>query len=66
MRLLQLCCKLNVYGSFLSWLCRCDVLKLAMIKNQFVAEKLFNGNVYDCMCKYEAASGHPPESSHSK
>ena len=37
---------------------RCDVLKLAMIKNQFMAEKLFQGNVYDCMCKYEPAVSH--------
>ena len=36
--------------------CRCDVLKLAMIKNSFMAEKLFQGEVYDCMCKYERAA----------
>ncbi|KAL3145762.1 hypothetical protein ABBQ38_015142 [Trebouxia sp. C0009 RCD-2024] len=35
---------------------RCDVLKLAMIKNSFMAERLFNGEVYDCMCKYEHAA----------
>ena len=37
-------------------ICRCDVLKLAMIKNSFMAEKLFQGEVYDCMCKYERAA----------
>ena len=44
---------------------RCDVLKLAMIKNQFMAEKLFQGNVYDCMCKYEPAVSHSQSSSPS-
>ncbi|KAJ3694314.1 hypothetical protein LUZ60_009794 [Juncus effusus] len=32
---------------------RCDALKLAMIKNQRLAEKLFNGNIYDCICRFE-------------
>jgi type II pantothenate kinase len=31
----------------------CDCLKVAMIKNQKVAETLFQGNIYDCMCKFE-------------
>ncbi|XP_038982983.1 LOW QUALITY PROTEIN: pantothenate kinase 2-like [Phoenix dactylifera] len=32
---------------------KCDVLKLAMVKNQRLAEKLFNGNIYDCVCRFE-------------
>lgn len=44
---------------------KCDVLKLAMIKNQFMAEKLFQGNVYDCMCKYEPAVSQSQTSSPS-
>jgi len=32
---------------------RCDSLKLAMVKNKRVAEKLFNGNIYDCVCLFE-------------
>ncbi|KAL3694170.1 hypothetical protein R1sor_007821 [Riccia sorocarpa] len=32
---------------------KCDVLKLAMIKNQRVADKLLNGSLYDCVCRYE-------------
>ncbi|XP_010940070.1 pantothenate kinase 2 isoform X2 [Elaeis guineensis] len=32
---------------------RCDALKLAMVKNQRLAEKLFNGNIYDCVCRFE-------------
>ncbi|KAF9626720.1 hypothetical protein IFM89_038894 [Coptis chinensis] len=34
---------------------RCDTLKLAMVKNQRLAEKLVNGNIYDCVCRYEPA-----------
>ncbi|EHA8590419.1 pantothenate kinase 2 [Cocos nucifera] len=34
---------------------RCDALKLAMVKNQRLAEKLFNGNIYDCVCRFEPA-----------
>ena len=34
---------------------RCDCLKIAMIKNQHLAAKLFGGNVYDCVCKFEMA-----------
>ncbi|KAK7317179.1 hypothetical protein RJT34_01186 [Clitoria ternatea] len=34
---------------------KCDALKLAMVKNQRLAEKLVNGNIYDCICKYEPA-----------
>lgn len=33
--------------------CRCDTLKLAMLKNQHLASKLFNGKVYDCVCQFE-------------
>ncbi|KAG8638811.1 pantothenate kinase 2 isoform X1 [Manihot esculenta] len=35
---------------------KCDVLKLAMVKNQRLAEKLIKGNIYDCVCRYEPAS----------
>ncbi|KAI4336147.1 hypothetical protein L6164_014712 [Bauhinia variegata] len=34
---------------------QCDALKLAMVKNQRLAEKLMKGNIYDCICKYEPA-----------
>ncbi|CAN6446298.1 unnamed protein product [Victoria cruziana] len=34
----------------------CDALKLAMLKNQRLAEKLVNGNMYDCVCRYEPAT----------
>ncbi|GMH37452.1 hypothetical protein BSKO_05325 [Bryopsis sp. KO-2023] len=32
---------------------KCDSLKLAMIKTRRIAENLFNGNLYDCVCVYE-------------
>ncbi|PKA49311.1 Pantothenate kinase 2 [Apostasia shenzhenica] len=32
---------------------KCDALKLAMVKNQRLAEKLFSGNIYDCICRFE-------------
>ncbi|KAG4378724.1 hypothetical protein GLYMA_17G089200v4 [Glycine max] len=35
---------------------QCDALKLAMVKNQRLAEKLIKGNIYDCICKYEPAN----------
>lgn len=35
--------------------CRCDVLKLAMIKTERLARRLFNGNIYDCICAFDAA-----------
>ncbi|GAB4845691.1 Pantothenate kinase 2, mitochondrial [Ancistrocladus abbreviatus] len=35
---------------------KCDALKLAMVKNQRLAEKLIQGNIYDCVCRYESAS----------
>ncbi|KAF8005956.1 hypothetical protein BT93_K0284 [Corymbia citriodora subsp. variegata] len=35
---------------------KCDALKLAMVKNQRLAEKLVKGKIYDCVCKYEPAS----------
>lgn len=31
----------------------CDCLKLAMIKNQRLAERFVNGAIYDCVCRYE-------------
>ncbi|KAK4264336.1 hypothetical protein QN277_025532 [Acacia crassicarpa] len=34
----------------------CDALKLAMVKNQRLAEKLVKGKIYDCICKYEPAN----------
>lgn len=33
----------------------CECLKLAMIKNQRLAERLVNGAIYDCVCRYEPA-----------
>ncbi|PKI59131.1 hypothetical protein CRG98_020497 [Punica granatum] len=33
-----------------------DALKLAMVKNQRLAEKLIKGKIYDCVCRYEPAS----------
>ncbi|XP_050258453.1 pantothenate kinase 2 isoform X2 [Quercus robur] len=35
---------------------KCDALKLAMVKNQRLAEKLIKGNIYNCVCRYEPAS----------
>ncbi|KAI9174815.1 hypothetical protein LWI28_023120 [Acer negundo] len=35
---------------------KCDALKLAMVKNQRLAVKLIEGNIYDCVCRYEPAS----------
>ncbi|KAL1566182.1 Pantothenate kinase 2, mitochondrial [Salvia divinorum] len=35
---------------------KCDALKLAMVKNQRLAAKLINGNIYDCVCRFEAAA----------
>jgi len=34
---------------------KCEALKLAMVKNQRLAEKIVNGNIYDCICRYEPA-----------
>ncbi|RWR81972.1 pantothenate kinase 2 isoform X1 [Cinnamomum micranthum f. kanehirae] len=34
---------------------KCDTLKLAMVKNQRLAEKLVQGNIYDCVCRFEPA-----------
>ena len=38
----------NLYAKF-----SCDVLKLAMVKNKHLAETLFGGNLFDCICAYE-------------
>ncbi|KAL6493540.1 Pantothenate kinase 2, mitochondrial [Orobanche gracilis] len=44
---------------------KCDALKLtaqrmaimlAMVKNQRLASKLINGNIYDCVCRFERAT----------
>jgi len=35
----------------------CDCIKLAMIKNQRVATQLFQGQIYDCVCKFDPAVG---------
>ncbi|KAL7138994.1 hypothetical protein ABFS83_09G020600 [Erythranthe nasuta] len=35
---------------------KCDALKLAMVKNQRLAAKLINGNIYDCVCRFEPAN----------
>ncbi|KAK8521467.1 hypothetical protein V6N12_005370 [Hibiscus sabdariffa] len=32
-----------------------EALKLAMVKNQRLAEKLIQGKIYDCVCRYEPA-----------
>ena len=32
---------------------QCDTLKLAMIKNRHLAEKLFGGKIYDCVCRFD-------------
>ena len=45
----------NLHATFTA-----DCLKLAMIKNQRVAEELFGGNIYDCMCKFQP--GRPSSS----
>ncbi|KAK8981398.1 hypothetical protein V6N11_027820 [Hibiscus sabdariffa] len=34
---------------------KCEALKLAMVKNQRLAEKLIQGKIYDCVCRYEPA-----------
>jgi hypothetical protein len=34
---------------------KCDTLKLAMIKTERLAVKLFNGSLYDCMCSFQRA-----------
>jgi type II pantothenate kinase len=34
---------------------QCDTLKLAMLKNARLAERLFNGRIYDCICKFETS-----------
>ncbi|KAI0523994.1 hypothetical protein KFK09_003358 [Dendrobium nobile] len=39
---------------------RCDALKLAMVKNQRLAEKLFSGNIYDCVCRFEPVENTQP------
>lgn len=33
---------------------KCDALKLAMIKNRHLAERLFGGEVYDCICRFDS------------
>ncbi|KAI7844383.1 hypothetical protein COHA_002181 [Chlorella ohadii] len=32
---------------------QCDTLKLAMIKNKHLAQSLFRGDVYDCVCRFD-------------
>jgi hypothetical protein len=48
---------------------KCDTLKLAMIKTERLAVKLFGGGLYDCMCSFQrappaaaaaATAGHAP------
>ena len=41
----------NLRASF-----RCPTLKLAMIKTQHLAARLFQGKIYDCVCIYEPGS----------
>jgi type II pantothenate kinase len=38
----------NLHAAF-----KCNALKLAMIKNEHLAQRLFNGSVYDCICVFE-------------
>ncbi|KAI8017878.1 Pantothenate kinase 2 [Camellia lanceoleosa] len=42
---------------------KCDALKLAMVKNQRLAEKLIKGNIYECVCRYESAGDQNSSSS---
>mmetsp|Transcript_7130 Transcript_7130/g.26908 ORF Transcript_7130/g.26908 Transcript_7130/m.26908 type:complete len:912 (-) Transcript_7130:58-2793(-) len=35
---------------------QCDTLKLAMLKNARLAERLFEGSIYDCICKFERST----------
>ncbi|CAL5385385.1 unnamed protein product [Camellia sinensis] len=42
---------------------KCDALKLAMVKNQRLAEKLIKGNIYECVCRYEPAGDQSSSSS---
>ena len=55
-----ICIHLSYGSSICNCVCRskfkCAALKLAMIKNQHLAESLFEGNVYDCVCLYEPAA----------
>ncbi|XP_052181126.1 pantothenate kinase 2-like isoform X2 [Diospyros lotus] len=44
-----------LHTNFNAWF-KCDALKLAMVKNQRLAEKLIEGTIYDCVCRYEPAS----------
>ncbi|KAL5747196.1 hypothetical protein ACOSP7_024194 [Xanthoceras sorbifolium] len=44
-----------LHTNFNAWF-KCDALKLAMVKNQRLAEKLIKGNIYDCVCRYEPAN----------
>jgi type II pantothenate kinase len=34
---------------------KCDSIKLAMVKNKRLAETLFGGDLYDCVCCYQQA-----------
>jgi bifunctional damage-control phosphatase, subfamily II, fusion protein len=38
---------------------RCPALKLAMIKSKRVAEHLFGGKLFDCMCRFDDAVAAP-------
>ena len=38
---------------------KCDSLKLAMVKNQHLAETLLGGNLYDCVCLFEERKAAP-------
>lgn len=42
---------------------QCDTLKLAMIKNSRLAERLFNGHIYDCICKFELGTSPATDTS---
>ncbi len=36
----------------------CPSLKLAMIKTHHLAQRLFNGKIYDCICIYSPGGDH--------
>ena len=38
---------------------KCPVLKLAMIKTRYLAEQLFHGEIYDCVCIYDRPHSQP-------
>jgi type II pantothenate kinase len=37
---------------------KCDAIKLSMIKNQHLAETLFKGNAFECVCRFDEGMGY--------